>query len=129
MRDRHKICYRGCKCAPCIEQREQDRKYYKARKKSSKEFMSANGQRARRYGITVDDILAMEDEQGGLCAICGKPETSKGNNQQVKSLSIDHDHETGEVRGLLCNNCNRAIGLLGDSVDTLLSAIQYLRKY
>lgn len=43
-------------------------------------------------------------------------------------LSIDHDHETGKVRGLLCNNCNRAIGLLGDSVSTLLDAVEYLRS-
>jgi len=125
---RRKMCYAGCVCMDCEAQRKQDHIYYKQRRKSSKEFRSAKQQQAARYGITVDEILAMESEQRNLCAICKKPETSRGNNQMVKSLSVDHCHETGKVRGLLCNNCNRAIGLLGDDVDTLLNAIEYLRN-
>lgn len=122
------MCYAGCRCDGCMDQRELDRKYYKQRKKSSKEFKSAIEARAKRYGITLDDVIAMEIAQENLCAICGEPETSKGNNQLIKSLSIDHCHETGKVRGLLCNNCNRAIGLLGDDVEVLLNAVEYLRN-
>lgn len=83
---------------------------------------------ATRYGLTREDYLQMLEARGRLCDICNKPERSKGNHGRVKNLSIDHDHTTGKVRGLLCNNCNRAIGLLGDSIDTLEAAIAYLRK-
>lgn len=83
-----------------------------------------------RYGLTLDQYEEMYEAQGGVCRICKKPETCKGNNGEVKMLAIDHCHDTGKVRGLLCNNCNRAIGLLGDDVDTLLNAVEYLRvKY
>ena len=83
-----------------------------------------------RYGLTLEEYEDMYEAQGGACRICKKPETCKGNNGEVKMLAIDHCHDTGKVRGLLCNNCNRAIGLLGDDVDTLLNAVEYLRvKY
>jgi len=64
----------------------------------------------------------MEQAQGGVCAICGKPEATA----RTKRLCVDHCHETGKVRGLLCSHCNRAIGLLGDSCAILASAITYL---
>lgn len=56
-----------------------------------------------------------------VCATCGveKPETAK-------ALAVDHDHDTGAVRGLLCANCNKGIGNLGDNVDTLIAAAAYL---
>jgi hypothetical protein len=85
---------------------------------------------ASRYGLTVDQYEEMYEAQGGKCAICEQAETSLGNNGEIKMLAIDHDHETGKVRGLLCNNCNRAIGLLKDDVEVLLNAVAYLRfKY
>lgn len=84
------------------------------------------GMRLRRFGLTRDDFLDMLEEQGGVCAICGNPETSRGNHGYIKNLSVDHDHETGVVRGLLCNNCNRAIGLLRDDTSILAAAIAYL---
>jgi len=124
---RHKMCYAGCKCSKCEAQRETDRQYAKNRKGKFKS-QEARAQRARRYGITVDDILAMELAQKNRCAICGNEETALDNRQRVKSLAVDHDHETGKVRGLLCNNCNRAIGLLGDDVGVLLNAVEYLRN-
>lgn len=74
------------------------------------------------YGITESDYLAMLEAQGGTCAICHQAERIPG-----RSLAIDHDHETGRVRGLLCASCNRGIGMLGDDVDRLASAIEYLR--
>lgn len=63
-----------------------------------------------------------------MCAVCQRPESvidpRKG---ETKELAVDHCHETGRIRGLLCNNCNRAIGLLGDSVELLLKAVEYLK--
>ena len=71
----------------------------------------------------------MYEAQGGVCAICHQPETTTSRNvERVKMLSIDHDHETSKIRGLLCNNCNRAIGLLKDDVGVMLNAIEYIRS-
>lgn len=69
--------------------------------------------------------------QGEVCAICGKPETVKIAPSQgggISRLSIDHDHNTGKVRGLLCHNCNNGIGRFMDDVEFMLKAIRYLRR-
>lgn len=80
--------------------------------------------RARVFGITVEELQGLIARQGGdVCAICGKP-CSSG-----KALALDHDHETGQFRGLLCANCNRAIGQLQDSVEIVESALAYLKKW
>lgn len=71
----------------------------------------------RKYGMSLEDERRMYDEQDGLCSIC--------RNHEDK-LHIDHDHTTGRVRGLLCENCNKGIGFLNDDVETLHSAIDYL---
>lgn len=79
-----------------------------------------------KYGITTGQYDEMMSRQGGKCAICG---TENGASAKgTKTLSVDHCHSTGSVRGLLCNNCNRAIGLLKDNVAVLESAIMYLKK-
>lgn len=80
------------------------------------------------YGITLEEYEEMLDRQRGVCAICGQPETSKYKGV-VKNLSVDHCHVTGEVRGLLCNNCNRAIGLLGDDLGRIWDAATYLASF
>lgn len=72
---------------------------------------------SRNYGITDSDYQVMYADQSGCCQIC---------RQHHDVLCVDHCHSTGRVRGLLCNNCNRAIGLLGDSVSNLENAIKYL---
>ena len=72
------------------------------------------------YGITFDDYEAMLKAQNGLCAICG------GQCSVKKRLSVDHDHTTGAVRGLLCIKCNCAIGYLKDSTDLARKALEYL---
>lgn len=77
----------------------------------------------RRYGIDYGKWLAA---QNGVCAICSKPETSRGSQGALKRLAVDHNHETGEVRGLLCNNCNRAIGFFADDSALVRRAADYL---
>ena len=71
------------------------------------------------FGITEADYEDMLYKQGGKCGICGS--VSNG-----KRLAIDHDHETGRVRGLLCQQCNTALGLFKDQVELLKKAIDYL---
>ena len=84
-----------------------------------------NYQMTRNYGIGLDEYNTMFTNQQGKCAICsGEPPK----NQHKKRLNIDHCHATGKVRGLLCDACNRAIGLLKDSPDLLNKAISYLAR-
>lgn len=80
----------------------------------------------RTYGLTLTQYNEMLDAQGGVCAICG---TSDPKGKSGTYFVVDHNHETGNNRGLLCNRCNRAIGLLGESPGVLNSAIEYLKRY
>jgi hypothetical protein len=63
------------------------------------------------------------EEQGGKCAVCGKL-----NNEGRRRLAVDHDHKTGKVRGLLCGNCNTALGLVKEDPEILSLLADYLRK-
>lgn len=80
----------------------------------------------RDFGITLEQYNEMLAAQGGVCAICKNPETHQ--RKGVWSLSVDHCHDTGRVRGLLCNNCNRGVGLLRDNADLCRAAAEYLCK-
>lgn len=82
----------------------------------------------RKYGIGYADYQKMLVAQKGVCAICAQPET-KLQHGEIRLLSVDHDHTTGDVRGLLCGNCNMAIGYACDSVDVLEKAVAYLEKH
>lgn len=84
---------------------------------------------AKNYGLTVAQYNAMLREQGGVCAVCGKDEPNEhGRTGKQFRLSVDHCHDTGRVRGLLCQRCNRAIGLLGDDPVLMRRAISYLLR-
>jgi hypothetical protein len=75
-----------------------------------------------KYGITNEQWAVLFEKQGECCSIC---KTKSPNKNQ---WCTDHDHATGQVRGILCHHCNRALGLLGDSSSNLLSALEYLRN-
>lgn len=77
-----------------------------------------------RYNITLEEYNTMLEEQGGKCKICNSPETKTSHG--TGTFAVDHCHETGKVRGLLCNNCNRGLGLFRDDVVILKSALNYL---
>lgn len=77
----------------------------------------------KNYGISLEFVRKLSEKQNHCCAICFVPESSLG-----ECLSVDHDHETGEVRGLLCRPCNLGIGYLKDSIPKLQGAINYLTK-
>jgi len=82
----------------------------------------------QNYGITLDNYNEMVEEQNGVCAICGQPETAfEKRFNRVRKLSVDHSHETGKVRGLLCGNCNKALGGFKDNINILQKAIDYLK--
>jgi hypothetical protein len=77
----------------------------------------------RTFGISLDDYNRLLALQGGVCAICSQPCKSG------RELAVDHDHQTGQVRALLCMNCNRAIGWLQDRPELLMSATEYLLRF
>jgi hypothetical protein len=72
----------------------------------------------RKYGLTLEEFDALLAAQGGGCAICGNPDAD----------NVDHDHVTGQVRGILCFTCNVAIGLVGEDEDRLVGALTYVTR-
>jgi hypothetical protein len=82
-----------------------------------------------RHKITDKEYFEMQQDQNGTCAICGKKESAVTSYGEIKPLAVDHCHETGKIRGLLCDGCNRALGFFKDSVSNLESAIEYLKKH
>lgn len=104
------------RCAEC--NREHGKARYE-REKHNRPWLERHLRRS--YGITVEQYESMLAAQGGVCAICGGPQTGK-------NWHVDHDHETGEVRGILCHGCNHALGGARDNPDTLIAAAKYLWK-
>jgi hypothetical protein len=108
---------RGARCRPC---------YYR-----SKSYCPTRQRRYKlkhSYGISLEEYDALLKEQGGVCQICKCPPKENG-PKNLQALRVDHCHETGKIRGLLCHSCNVAIGHLGDNLSTLQNAISYLAKY
>lgn len=79
----------------------------------------------RRYGMSVEEYEFLLVSQNSVCYICKNPETRKN----AINLSVDHDHESGRVRGLLCNDCNVGISRFKDSPELLVEAAQYLKDF
>lgn len=106
---------RHCKdCLKSYANRYQERRMHEKRKQN--------------YGLTPEQYKALHDAQGGLCAICGQAETRILKGVKV-DLSVDHDHATGDIRGLLCGRCNSALGHFGDNIKLMQSAIEYIRYH
>lgn len=81
---------------------------------------AAGYKRKSAYGISVAEFESLVCKQGNLCGICRGPMVPS------KNQHVDHNHETGEIRGLLCSKCNTGLGLLGDSPELLRAAAAYL---
>ena len=109
-----------------IKERERGSKaeWNKKYQSSEKGINTIRGAHLKRtYGIDLLIYETLLNKQGGKCGICG----SDGNgNKRARHLVVDHDHMTGDVRGLLCTQCNSMIGLALDRVDILQKAQQYL---
>jgi hypothetical protein len=101
------------------------RENIKARRKSDPKrfakYRRAQGLRDN-YGVTLERYNELFQAQGGTCAICHRPPNP------TKSLAVDHDHQTGTVRGLLCDACNMGLGMYQDDVLRLENAISYLKR-
>lgn len=105
------------RCKSCRSEHHQKVKHKRPKqtKEQKRKYLIAS------YGLTVEDYQKLLVKQNNCCAICKTTDWGK------PSPSIDHCHTTGKVRGLLCNNCNRAIGLLKDNKEVLKNAIKYLK--
>ena len=118
-----------CKKCGYIKHRAYCEKHSKHLKQYWKKIYRENKQERKglkleqTYGITQIDYNEMFILQDGRCAICGRHQSNF-----KYALSVDHNHKTGEVRGLLCGACNRGIGLLSDNIEKLKKAVLYLEK-
>ncbi len=104
--------------------RERERKY----KKRNWARLSVH-ESLRKLGLTNEQFVLMNEKQNKKCSICGLEETRKSRNGGICRLAIDHCHESGKIRGLLCHACNTAIGKFKDNTDLLKSAIRYLEEH
>ena len=89
--------------------------------------INRNNKLKNQYGLTIEDVEIILKNQGYKCAICGEELFLFGSSNKL-TAHVDHNHETGEVRGLLCDKCNRGLGYFRDNPEYLLSAISYLKK-
>lgn len=114
------------------------KKYYEENEKGRKHAYIKNRNRTlyNKYKITHDEYMELLTKQNNSCGICNitleqfqaKARSKNGLDKRQKMFAVDHCHKTNKIRGLLCNNCNRAIGLLGDTANNLKNAYNYLLK-
>jgi hypothetical protein len=111
------------------EHREERIKYL--REKNLKEPNYFRNSRLKNlFGITYLEYQKILKKQNNVCAICGNTESLKDVwSNGIRSLAVDHCHETNKVRGLLCGNCNTALGKFKDNIKLMKKAIKYLEKH
>lgn len=140
------------KCCVCNERKhfdlfynfknKSDNKSYRCKvcdDKARKKWKNANPEKSysstrkrnlkHKYGISLEKYEEMLTEQEGKCAICKATENNTTGNRKDWNFAVDHDHETGKIRGLLCNSCNRGIGLLKDNPELLRKAAEYVETH
>lgn len=132
--DRDRFCKAGYKgqCRDCVNAKrraryeaksEEERRQFRGdpaahtRYRANHPDRVKDAQRRHLYGITTAEFEELREAQKGACAVCCK---------STDRLQVDHDHVTKRVRGLLCGNCNKALGLFADDAARLASAVRYL---
>jgi len=126
--------YKGGCCKACKDQYHKSDEYQKYHKayikqwdidnKEYKDKQVREWQYKTKFGITIHDYDVMLANQDHSCAVCERPQSDF-----KRKFSIDHDHKTGKVRALLCDNCNHALGMVNDSPILLQKLISYLENY
>jgi hypothetical protein len=122
------VIFNGSNIAPMCKKcwNIKSRKYYNEHRdkiKARSRITSRVYTFKRKYGITIEEYDEQVKLQLGGCAICKQP-CKSGNN-----LCIDHNHKTNQVRNLLCNRCNKVLGLVGEDEDLLWNILEYLKKW
>ena len=119
--------HRQIKCNKCLAVYKKE--LYGKQKLKDPEFFK---RRDRKYhlkhqcGITLEEYKTRAERQFHRCAICGDYETRRGRGDGILNLNVDHDHVTGRIRGLLCNRCNRVLGMVKDDITVLEEMKNYL---
>jgi len=115
-------------CKEC--HKEYRRQYHQVHRKRenvyTRQYYQKNKRRwlkhdLKKFGLTLGQYDILFESQGGRCAICQRRQS-----EFKIRLAVDHDHATGRVRGLLCADCNRVLGMMEDSTDRLQNAVDYL---
>lgn len=125
LRPRGRRSHRNCYCRPCAYAIGRERV---AKDPEAERLRLCHWQRKKRCGATQEDYERMTAKQGGMCACCGQPEPRKRPDGQPYDLSLDHDHKTGKLRGLLCSKCNLMIGYSRDNPAYLRAGAEYLDR-
>jgi 5-methylcytosine-specific restriction endonuclease McrA len=127
-------------CIPCAKEqwlawkRDTDKRHY-IKNKVSEEWATQRREKLiknslkRKFGIDEQTYKKMLAEQGGVCACCGNPEIRiDPRTGNPLSLAVDHDHQTGKIRALLCSACNISFGLLNESPERIRYLLQYAER-
>lgn len=109
----------GYRCRPCNAQKT--REYREKNPEYQKDYkLKVN------YNLTREEVISMFDNQNGKCKICDKDLILFKSNYVGKHACIDHNHDTGKIRGILCDKCNRGLGFFNDNKELLKRASEYL---
>lgn len=110
--------YRGTakRCKPCVTAEGRKKRSQPSARRAARDAMYR-----RQYGITLAEYERLARRQRWRCAVCERKAYPRGSR-----LVVDHNHATGEVRGLLCQPCNSALGLMGEKAERLVAAAKYL---
>ncbi len=118
-RDKHR-----CECKPCRSAKLQKWRLENLDKVRDQERRSGL---KKKFNLSVEKYEYLHDQQNGVCKICKLKETAFASNKMTaKRLAVDHCHETGKIRGLLCSSCNTGLGKFKDNPDLLLAARRYI---
>lgn len=129
-----KVCQKQQKATRIEEAKKVRKAHYEKNKEQSSEYHKNRNalpemktkykekHLLQTYNLTLSELEFLKVQQKYKCAICGTHE----DDCSRKTLFVDHNHNTGEIRGLLCSQCNSALGLMYDNPDILMKAIQYL---
>jgi hypothetical protein len=105
-----------------LKVRVNNKVYRKKNSKNLKEIVRRSFLK-KSYNLSLEEYKILFEKQKGICAIC-----LKAQSPSTRQLAVDHDHKTGQIRGLLCTSCNLLLGNAADSKTVLLSAIKYLEE-
>jgi len=122
IRKSHKVYYDKCNKKNFNYQKTRYKRYKENHAKRDRKTQ-LRGHLRRKYSITLEDYNSMVEEQNGLCAICGRTNSKKG---VFERLAVDHNHISGQIRGLLCNRCNVILGLGDEDINTFKNIISYI---
>jgi hypothetical protein len=130
-RDRSRPDGLGAQCKMCMNEHDQNRratnpeKYLADRRKRAYKHLLRT-----KFDLTVGEYEALLEQQGGVCALCKRPETAVTKDRsRLRMMSVDHCHTQGRVRALLCNDCNVGLGRFRDDPALLRTAASYIEQH